>query len=104
MSVSGTRDIVKPRIKVMSYSSEVRHRYHSQGLAAGGSALLDAINRGKVHLAKFILDAGEYDVVNTRDFNGKTPLIRAVYIKVGSLTTLHIGQVIYESSSFSHKT
>jgi len=69
----------------MSYTSEVRHRYHSQGLAAGGSALLDAINKGKVHLAKFILDAGEYDVVNTRDFNGKTPLIRAVYIKVGLL-------------------
>jgi len=71
-------------------TSEVRHRYHSQGLAAGGSALLDAINRGKVHLAKFILDAGEYDVVNTRDFNGKTPLIRAVYIKVGSLTLTYI--------------
>jgi len=69
-------------------TSEVRHRYHSQGLAAGGSALLDAINRGKVHLAKFILDAGEYDVVNTRDFNGKTPLIRAVYIKVRRRTVI----------------
>jgi len=77
----------------MSYTSEVRHRYHSQGLAAGGSALLDAINRGKVHLAKFILDAGEYDVVNTRDFNGKTPLIRAVYIKVGSTACVNVGQV-----------
>ena len=76
---------------MMSYTSEVRHRYHSQGLAAGGSALLDAINRGKVHLAKFILDAGEYDVVNTRDFNGKTPLIRAVYIKVGSALHAHGG-------------
>jgi len=32
---------------------QVYHPYHSQGLAAGGSALLDAINRGKVHLAKF---------------------------------------------------
>jgi len=72
----------------MSCTSEVRHRYHSQGLAAGGSALLDAINRGKVHLAKFILDAGEYDVVNTRDFNGKTPLIRAVYIKVCSTSKI----------------
>lgn len=60
----------------------MRNPYHSQGLAAGGSALLDAVTRGKVHLAKFILDAGEYDVVNTRDFKGKTPLIRAVYIKV----------------------
>jgi len=25
---------------MMSYTSEVRHRYHSQGLAAGGSALV----------------------------------------------------------------
>ena len=63
---------------------EIGNPYHSQGLATGGSALLDAINRGKVHLAKFILDAGEYDVVNTRDFKGKTPLIRACYIKVSS--------------------
>ena len=61
---------------------EVRHRFHSQGVAAGGSALLDAVNKGKVHLAKFILDAGEDDIVNTRDFKGKTPLIRACYIKV----------------------
>ena len=62
---------------------EVKNKYHSQGLAAGGSALLDAVNRGKVHLAKFILDAaGEDDVVNTRDFKGKTPLIRACYIRV----------------------
>jgi len=37
---------------------------------------------GKVHLAKFILDAGEIGIVNTRDFKGKTPLIRACYIKV----------------------
>jgi len=68
----------------MSLQSEfqVYHPYHSQGLAAGGSALLDAINRGKVHLAKFILDAGELGTVNTRDFKGKTPLIRACYIKV----------------------
>ena len=63
---------------------EVNNPYHSQGLAAGGSALLDAINRGKVHLAKFILDAGESNVVNTRDFKGKTSLIRACYIKVGN--------------------
>jgi len=61
---------------------QVYHPYHSQGLAAGGSALLDAVNRGKVHLAKFILDAGEIGIVNTRDFKGKTPLIRACYIKV----------------------
>ena len=66
----------------MAGQFQVTNPYHSQGLAAGGSALLDAINRGKVHLAKFILDAGECDVVNTRDFKGKTPLIRACYIKV----------------------
>lgn len=66
---------------------EVNNPYHSQGLAAGGSALLDAINRGKVHLAKFILDAGESNVVNTRDFKGKTSLIRACYIKVRQQST-----------------
>jgi len=64
---------------------QVYHPYHSQGLAAGGSALLDAVNRGKVHLAKFILDAGEMGIVNTRDFKGKTPLIRACYIKVSEM-------------------
>jgi len=63
---------------------QIHHPYHSQGLAAGGSALLDAINRGKVHLAKFILDAGELDIVNTRDFKGKTPLIRTCYIQVNN--------------------
>jgi len=61
---------------------EMRRRNQSQNLAAGGSALLDAVNKGKVHLAKFILDAADCDVVNTRDFNGKTPIIRACYIKV----------------------
>ena len=65
--------------------------YNSQSLAAGGSALLDAINRGKVHLAKFILDAGEYDAANVRDFKGKTPLIRACYIRVSYYTTYHQG-------------
>lgn len=52
---------------------------------SAGSALLDAINRSKVHLARFILDANDEDtltVVNTRDFKGKTPLIRSVYITV----------------------
>ena len=67
---------------------DLTHRYHSQGLAAGGSALLDAINKGKVHLAKFILDAGEYNIVNTKDFKGKTPLIRACYIKVTAVIRL----------------
>jgi len=66
----------------MAGQFQVTNPYHSQGIAAGGSALLDAINKGKVHLAKFILDAGECDTVNTRDFKGKTPLIRACYIKV----------------------
>ena len=74
---------------------DLSNRYHSQGLAAGGSALLDAINRGKVHLAKFILDAGESDVVNTRDFKGKTPLIRACYIKVSETHTGDVG-VLYK--------
>ena len=74
----------QPASSMISMQAEfqVYHPYHSQGLAAGGSALLDAINRGKVHLAKFILDAGELGTVNTRDFKGKTPLIRACYIKV----------------------
>ncbi|XP_064623158.1 ankyrin repeat domain-containing protein 63-like [Lineus longissimus] len=49
--------------------------------ASGGSALLDAINRNKIHLAKFILDAVDHEVVNCKDFKGKTPLIRSVYIK-----------------------
>ena len=54
----------------------------SQSMAAGGSALLDAINRGKIHLAKFILDASDPSTVNTKDFKGKTPLIRACYLIV----------------------
>ncbi|XP_074662945.1 uncharacterized protein LOC141915347 [Tubulanus polymorphus] len=53
-------------------------------MSQAGSNLLDAINRGKVHLAKFILDAvapDDYEVVNTRDFKGKSPIIRCCYIK-----------------------
>jgi len=52
---------------------------------SAGNALLDAINRGKVHLGKFILDAAGDDVnslVNYCDFHGKTPLMRSVYIEV----------------------
>ncbi|ESO07914.1 hypothetical protein HELRODRAFT_169618 [Helobdella robusta] len=65
---------------------QVSHPYHTQGLAAGGSALFDAVNRGQVHLAKFLLDAAvSPDVVNMRDFNGKTPLIRCCYVKMPSL-------------------
>ena len=52
-------------------------------MPSGGSAVLDAVTKGKIHLAKFILDAvGQPDVVNTKDFKGKTPLIRVAYIKV----------------------
>ena len=54
---------------------------------SAGSALLDAINRNKVHLAKFILDAIDEDlaaVVNFRDFKGKSPLIRSVYLPVST--------------------
>lgn len=57
-------------------------RRRSLGQFSGGSALLDAIPKGKIHLARFILDAVDGNVVNTKDFQGKTPLIRAVYIKV----------------------
>ena len=62
----------------------VNHRYHSQGVAAGGSALLDAVDSAKLRLAKFILEASDSTIVNTRDFKGKTPLTRACYIKVST--------------------
>jgi len=72
---------------------DVRHRFQSErpvvGLAAAGSALLDAVNKGKVHLAKFILEAADCDVVNTRDFNGKTSLMRACYIQVSLFINFH---------------
>ncbi|CAH1791802.1 unnamed protein product [Owenia fusiformis] len=54
---------------------------YTQSLASGGSALLDAINKGKVHLARFVLDASEHNVVNTRDIKGKTALMRVCYVK-----------------------
>jgi hypothetical protein len=81
-------------------SFDMDNPYNSQSLAAGGSALLDAINRGKVHLAKFILDAGEYGVANTKDFKGKTPLIRACYIRVSRKVFFILAYVIKKIAQF----
>ncbi|XP_022083134.1 POTE ankyrin domain family member A-like [Acanthaster planci] len=59
-----------------------RSRRTSLGQVSGGVAIHDAVVKGKIHLAKFILDAVEsHTVVNSRDAHGKTPLIRAVRIE-----------------------
>ncbi|XP_038075441.1 POTE ankyrin domain family member J-like [Patiria miniata] len=59
-----------------------RNRRTSLGQVSGGVAIHDAVVKGKIHLAKFILDAVESQtVVNSRDAHGKTPLIRAVRIE-----------------------
>ncbi|KAK3092697.1 hypothetical protein FSP39_006054 [Pinctada imbricata] len=43
--------------------------------------LFNAIRKGKIRLAKFILDAAPVDLVNCSDFKGKTPLIIACSLK-----------------------
>ncbi|XP_071797263.1 uncharacterized protein [Asterias amurensis] len=67
----------------MLHMPSVRDRYRrsSLGQVSGGVAIHDAVVKGKIHLAKFILDAVDsHTVVNSRDTHGKTPLIRAVRI------------------------
>lgn len=50
-----------------------------------GRMLFDAIRKGKQHLVRFILQAAPGNIVNARDFNGKTALIVVSSIKVSSL-------------------
>jgi len=52
---------------------------------ADGRMLFDAIRKGKQHLVRFILEAAPGNIVNARDFNGKTALIVVSSIKVSSL-------------------
>ncbi|XP_006820880.1 uncharacterized protein LOC102806918 [Saccoglossus kowalevskii] len=56
-------------------------RRRSLGQTSGAAAIHDAIAKGKVHLARFILDAVDGDIVNALDIHGKTPLIRACKIR-----------------------
>ncbi|XP_063425835.1 ankyrin repeat domain-containing protein 27-like [Mytilus trossulus] len=65
-----------------------------------GRMLFDAIRKGKQHLVRFILEASPGNIVNARDFNGKTPLIVACTIKeelrrtsVSRLLLFHGGDV-----------
>lgn len=50
-----------------------------------GRMLFDAIRKGKQHLVRFILEAAPGNIVNARDFNGKTALIVVSSIKVSSI-------------------
>ncbi|XP_038071393.1 ankycorbin-like [Patiria miniata] len=59
-----------------------RTRRGSLGQVSGAIAIHDAVAKGKIHLAKFILDAVEgQSLVDAQDVHGKTPLIRATRIK-----------------------
>ncbi|PIK35680.1 putative ankyrin repeat domain-containing protein 26-like [Apostichopus japonicus] len=54
----------------------------SMGQLSGASALHDAVAKGKLHLARFILDAVDgKGPVNSQYKYGKTPLLRAVRIE-----------------------
>uniref|UniRef100_H2ZYW4 Uncharacterized protein n=1 Tax=Latimeria chalumnae TaxID=7897 RepID=H2ZYW4_LATCH len=45
---------------------------------SGTKTFLEAMGNGKVHLARFVLDALDGKIVNNRSEHGKTPLIFAV--------------------------
>ncbi|XP_022110338.1 uncharacterized protein LOC110989933 [Acanthaster planci] len=58
-----------------------RTRRASLGQISGTLAIHNAVAKGKIHLAKFILDAVEgQPLVDARDAHGKTPLIRAMRV------------------------
>lgn len=65
-------------IKAMCTNLEDRYPVDTDG-----RVLFDAIRNGKQHLVRFILEAAPGNVVNARDFNGKTALIVVSSIKVG---------------------
>lgn len=65
-------------VNVMSNSDE---KYDDD---TDGRMLFDAIRKGKQHLVRFILEAAPGNIVNARDFNGKTALIVVSSIKVSS--------------------
>ena len=71
-------------------------RSNTQGVITGGPALIDAINRAKLHLAKFILQAVDKNsqIIEYKDFKGKTALIRATYIKVSSFLSIEYNHTL----------
>ncbi|MBN3272997.1 ANR63 protein, partial [Polyodon spathula] len=48
------------------------------GQDSGTKTFLDAMNSGKVHLARFVLDALDGRIINSKTENGKTPLMFAI--------------------------
>lgn len=82
-------------------SARKEPRRMSMGQLSGASALHDAVAKGKLHLARFILDAVDGEgPVNSQDKHGKTPLLRAVRIeneqiraKVMTLLIKHLADV-----------
>ena len=81
-----------------------RARRGSLGQVSGGAAIHDAIAKGKIHLAKFILDAVEgQSVVNSRDVHGKTPLIRAIKLEDSETRMKALNLLIRYGANVNHK-
>nr|XP_054759633.1 ankyrin repeat domain-containing protein 17-like [Lytechinus pictus] len=81
-----------------------RARRGSLGQISGGAAIHDAVAKGKIHLAKFILDAVEGQaVVNSRDSHGKTPLIRAMKIDDGQTRLKVVQLLLQHGANVNHR-
>lgn len=81
-----------------------RARRGSLGQVSGGAAIHDAVAKGKIHLAKFILDAVEgQSVVNSRDLHGKTPLIRAMKVDDGQTRLKVVQLLIQHGANVNHR-
>ncbi|XP_072165356.1 uncharacterized protein [Diadema setosum] len=81
-----------------------RARRGSLGQVSGGAAIHDAVAKGKIHLAKFILDAVEsHNVVNSRDAHGKTPLIRAAKLDDSETRMKATNLLIKHGANVNHK-
>ena len=48
---------------------------------SGTKTFLDAMNNGKVHLARFVLDALDGRIINSKTESSRTPLMFAVCLQ-----------------------
>ncbi|XP_033641319.1 POTE ankyrin domain family member G-like [Asterias rubens] len=85
--------------RIPSIRDRMRRR-GSLGQISGAVAIHDAVAKGKIHLAKFILDAVEGQLlVDSKNAHGKTPLICAVRITEESVRNRAVDMLIGYNAS-----
>lgn len=73
------------------------------GGQSGTKILLEAMSKDKVHLAKFILDALDGKIVDSKTEGAQTPLISSVFLPDSEVRSKFIKLLLQRGASVNHK-